>query len=60
MLLIERRHAKLLVHKCLVLAARWSIPIVRVVAEGWLVQVAERMGHDSIDPAKETLILYSQ
>ena len=60
MLLIERRHTELLVHKRLVFAARWSVPIMRVVAEGWLVQVAECMWHDSIDTAKETLILYSQ
>ena len=60
MLLIERRHAEFLVHQRLVLAARWSIPIMRVVAEGRLVQVAECMWHDSIDPAKETLILCSQ
>ena len=60
MLLIERCHAKFLVHQRLMLAARWSIPIMRVVAESWLVQVAECMWHDSIDAAKETLILYSQ
>ena len=48
LLLIEGSHAELLVYERLVLAATWSVSIVRVVAEGWLVQVA-KLGHHCID-----------
>ena len=40
LLLVKGSHAELLMDKGLVLAARRSVPVVRVVAESMLVQVA--------------------
>ena len=57
LLLIERRHAKLLMNKSLMLTATWSVSVMCVVAEGRLVQVAE-LGHHGVDAAKETLIFF--
>ena len=55
LLLIEGRHTELLMHERLMLTAAGPVPIMCVVAEGWLIQVSE-LGHDSVDAAKETLI----
>ena len=49
MLLIKGRHAKLLMDERLMLATRRSVAIVRIVAEVWIVQVAECLWHDCID-----------
>ena len=57
LLLIKRRHAKLLMDESLMLTAAWSISVMCVVAEGRLVQVAE-LGHHGVDAAKETLIFF--
>ena len=57
LLLIEGRHAELLVHEGLVLAARRSVTVVRVVAESVLVQVA-KVGHHSVHTAQETFVFY--
>ena len=40
------------------LTATWSVSVMRVVAEGRFVQVAE-LGHHSVDAAKETLIFFN-
>ena len=56
LLLVEGRHAKLLVHKCLVLSATGSVAIMCIVAEGWLVQVS-KLGHNRVDTPHEALIL---
>ena len=55
LLLIEGRHAELLVNKRLVLAATGPVTVVSIVAEGWLVQVS-KLGHDCVDTAEEALI----
>ena len=55
LLLIERRHAKLLVDKRLVLSTTGPVTVMCVVAEGWFVQVAE-LGHDGIDSVYEAFI----
>ena len=58
-LLVEGSHAELLVHECLVFAAGGSVPIVRVVAEGTVVQVAQ-VWHDGVDSTDEAFVLYLQ
>ena len=57
LLLVEGCHAELLMDEGLVLAARRSVPIVRVVAESMLVQVA-KVGHHSVHTAQETFVFY--
>ena len=56
LLLVEWRHAELLVNQSLVLAARGSVAVMRVVAEGGFVQVA-KVGHNRVHTSKEALIL---
>ena len=56
-LLVEWRHAELLVHESLMLPARWSVSIMCVIPECSIIEVAQ-VWHHSIDASDEALILY--
>ena len=56
LLLVERRHAELLVDERLVLATGRPVPVVRVVSEGGLVQVAQ-VRHHGVDSTEEAFVL---
>ena len=58
LLLVERGHAELLVDQGLVFAARRTVAVVGVVAEGRLVKVTQ-VGHHSVHSAQETLVFCS-
>ena len=56
-LLVEWRHAELLVHECLMLPARRSVSIMCVIPECSIIEVAQ-VWHHSVDASNEALILY--
>ena len=56
LLLVEGCHAELLMDEGLMLASRWSVAVVRVVAESAFVQVAQ-VRHYSVHTAQETFVL---
>ena len=58
LLLIEGSHTEFLMGKSLVFATGWSITVMSIISEGWLVQVTQ-LRHHCIHSSQESLILYT-
>ena len=58
-LLVEGRHAELLVHQSLLLATRRAISVVRIVAEVRRVCLSINCRVDGFDATQEALLLYN-